>query len=115
MMEMMETASILKNATIRSLIIMDEIGRGTASDEGFALAWAITSHLLTRLPSRCLFATHYTGLAKLVAESGNGQCLMTRAIVGEDEDDGIVFLHSITPGVAEHSHAIEIARFAGIM
>lgn len=113
MLEMMETASILANATERSLVIMDEIGRGTAAEEGFALAWAIVDHLINKIKCRTLFATHYYGLAGLAqSHSDQTQCLQTSAC--SDSEGNVAFLHRLVPGVASHSFAIEIGRFAGL-
>lgn len=112
MVEMIETASILKNATVRSLVIMDEVGRGTGAEEGFALAQGITKYLLEK-GCRTLFATHYHQLGMLVKEHENTQCLMTSLSIEGDEEE-IIFLHNITKGVASKSFAIEIAKLAGI-
>lgn len=110
MVEMSETASILRQATDRSLVIMDEVGRGTAAEEGFALAWGICQYLY-KLGCRTLFATHYFRLAELVKTFSSSQSLMTAAHV--DEGD-LVFLHQIFPGTSTKSHAVDIARLAGI-
>lgn len=113
MVEMMETASILRHATPRSLVIMDEVGRGTAAEEGLALAWAIAEHLLAVVGCRTLFATHYYALAGLAEQSGGrAACLQTTAAA--DGLGGLRFLHRLEPGVAAHSFAIEIGRFAGL-
>lgn len=113
MMEMSETAAILKHASARSLVIMDEIGRGTAAEEGFALAWAIVQHILETIRCRTLFATHYYGLAPLVdSYPKQAGCLQTTAV--EDGQGGLAFLHKLVPGVASHSFAIEIGKFAGL-
>lgn len=110
MVEMSETAQILRQATSRSLVIMDEIGRGTAAGEGFALAWGICQYLY-KIGCRTLFATHYFGLAELVRTFPHSQSLMTMAQL---DKDGLIFLHQIFPGVSSKSHAIDIARLAGI-
>lgn len=112
MMEMLETAHIIKSATPRSLILMDEIGRGTSADEGYALAWAVCQHLNENLACRTLFATHYSQLADLVRSYAHGQLLKTTAY--EDDSGTITFMHSIVSGIASHSYAIAIARYAGI-
>lgn len=110
MVEMAETAKILRQATSRSLVIMDEIGRGTSAREGFALAKGICKYLYER-GCRTLFATHYTGLAEMLPEMPGMQCLMTSAeLIG----GSLCFLHHIQAGVAEQSHALEVARLAGI-
>lgn len=111
MVEMGETATILRMATQRSIVIMDEVGRGTSASEGLVLARGIVRYLLQRLSCRTLFATHYSELGKLVSES-NGKCLMTTLHV--EEDGTISFLHTLLPGIAQKSHAMEIARLAGV-
>lgn len=114
MLEMMETAGILRGATPRSLVIMDEIGRGTATEEGFALAWAIAEHLIRVIGCRTLFATHYYDLARLTEmHPGCTAALQTTASV-TDDGSGISFLHKLVPGVASYSYAIQIGRFAGL-
>lgn len=110
MVEMTETAKILRQATDRSLVIMDEIGRGTSAGEGVALAKGICRYLYKR-GCRTLFATHYAGLAELLPEMPGMQCLMTSA---ELVEGSLCFLHHIRTGVAEKSHALEVARLAGI-
>lgn len=119
MLEMEETASILRHATPRSLIIMDEVGRGTAADEGLALAIGIAKKI-HRIGCRCLFATHYTQLPQhlLLDEndstaSSRVQCWRTS--VTEDGEGGIVVIPRIVPGISEQSFAIPIARLAGIV
>lgn len=111
MVEMIETASILSSATARSLVIMDEIGRGTSAREGLALARGICQFLYEQVSCRTLFATHYAELAPVVKSFAAGQCLMTAARL---EDGHLYFLHQLFPGVAAKSYAIEIARLAGI-
>ncbi len=111
MVEMVETASILHNATDRSLVILDEIGRGTSTFDGVALAWAITEHLATRVRSRTLFATHYhelTELAELLDPVFN-----LNVEVREYEDQ-VVFLHRIVPGAAGRSYGLHVAKLAGV-
>lgn len=110
MVEMMETANILNGATKRSLVVMDEIGRGTAAKEGYALAWGVCKYLYN-LGCKTLFATHYSELSTLVESFPNSQSLMSAARL---EGDDLFFLHQIYEGVATKSHAIEIARLAGI-
>jgi DNA mismatch repair protein MutS len=111
MVEMTEAANILNNATVRSLVILDEIGRGTSTYDGVSLAWAITEHLHDRTACRALFATHYHELAQL-AETLPGLRNLN-ALVSE-ERDGIVFLHKIAPGSADKSYGIHVARLAGV-
>jgi DNA mismatch repair protein MutS len=111
MVEMTEAANILNNATARSLVILDEIGRGTSTYDGLSLAWGITEYLHDRVGCRTLFATHYHELAQL-AESlpGLRNC---NALVHEGPD-GIVFLHKIAAGSADKSYGIHVAERAGV-
>ncbi len=111
MVEMTEAANILNNATPRSLVILDEIGRGTSTYDGVSLAWGITEYLHDRVGCRTLFATHYHELAQL-AESlpGLRNC---NALVHEGPD-GIVFLHKIAAGSADKSYGIHVAERAGV-
>jgi DNA mismatch repair protein MutS len=113
MVEMIETANILNTATDRSLILLDEVGRGTATFDGLSLAWAIAEHLVQDggTKAKTLFATHYHELTKL-AEVNPGVKNFCMAIqeVGKE----IVFLRKVTPGVADKSYGIEVARLAGM-
>ncbi len=111
MVEMTEAANILNNATPRSLVILDEIGRGTSTYDGVSLAWAITEHLHDRLGCRALFATHFHELARL-AESLPG--LRNYNVEVQEGEGGIVFLHQIAPGSADRSYGIHVARLAGV-
>ena len=111
MVEMTETAAILNTATARSLVLLDEMGRGTATYDGLSLAWATVEHLHDALGARTLFATHYhelTLLAERLARLKN-----VRVTVRENAD-GIVFLHTVEPGAASKSYGIEVARLAGL-
>ena len=111
MVEMTETANILNNATPRSLIILDEIGRGTSTFDGVSLAWAIAEHIHDHLGSRTLFATHYHELVDLAQTKPN----LRNANVAVQEHDGeIIFLHRIVPGGADQSYGIHVARLAGV-
>ncbi len=111
MVEMTEAANILNNATPRSLVILDEIGRGTSTYDGVSLAWGITEYLHDRIGCRALFATHYHELAQLAENLvGLRNC---NALVHEDAD-GIVFLHKIAPGSADKSYGIHVAQRAGV-
>ena len=111
MVEMTETANILNNATPRSLIILDEIGRGTSTFDGVSLAWAIAEHIHDQLGARTLFATHYHELVDLAKTKPN----LRNANVAVREADGeIVFLHRIIPGGADQSYGIHVARLAGV-
>ncbi|MBV9126355.1 MAG: DNA mismatch repair protein MutS [Planctomycetes bacterium] len=111
MVEMTEAANILHNATARSLVILDEIGRGTSTYDGVSLAWAITEYLHDHLGCRALFATHYHELAQL-AETLPG-LRNYNVLVREGEGD-ILFLHQIAPGSADKSYGIHVARLAGM-
>jgi DNA mismatch repair protein MutS len=111
MVEMTEAANILNNATPRSLVILDEIGRGTSTYDGVSLAWAITEYLHDQVGCRTLFATHYHELAQL-AEKLPG--LRNYNVLVQEESEGIVFLHRIAPGSADKSYGIHVARLAGI-
>ncbi len=111
MVEMTETANILNNATPRSLIILDEIGRGTSTFDGVSLAWAIAEHIHDHLGARTLFATHYHELVDLEKTKAN----LRNANVAVQEHEGeIVFLHRIVPGGADQSYGIHVARLAGV-
>ena len=112
MVEMTETARILNNATPRSLVILDEIGRGTSTYDGVSLAWAIVEHLHDRIGCRTLFATHYHELTDL-DEFAGAACKNLNVAVKEWEDN-IVFLHKIVDGAADKSYGIHVARLAGV-
>jgi len=111
MVEMVETARILNTATANSLVILDEIGRGTSTYDGLSLAWAITEHLHEQIGCRTLFATHYhelTALADILPQVANLN------VAVREWDDSVVFLHRIIPGGADKSYGIHVARLAGI-
>ncbi|MEC8555524.1 MAG: DNA mismatch repair protein MutS [Planctomycetota bacterium] len=111
MVEMVETARILNTATEQSLVILDEIGRGTSTYDGLSLAWAIVEHLHDHLSARTLFATHYHELTQLE----KSLCGVRNFNVAVKEwDENIVFLHRIVPGGADKSYGIHVARLAGI-
>jgi DNA mismatch repair protein MutS len=111
MVEMIETAAILNQATPRSLVILDEIGRGTATYDGLSIAWATLEHLHDANCSRALFATHYHELTALVATLRQLYCATMK--VKEWKGD-IIFLHEVGPGAAERSYGIQAAKLAGI-
>lgn len=111
MVEMVETAAILNQATPRSLVILDEIGRGTATFDGLAIAWATVEHLHEVLGCRALFATHYHELTALAAQLHRLSCHTMRVKEWQDE---IVFLHEVAPGNAEASYGIHVAKLAGL-
>ncbi len=111
MVEMTETANILNNATPQSLVILDEIGRGTSTFDGVSLAWAIAEHLHDAVGCRTLFATHYHELVDLEKTKPR----FRNANVAVKESDGeVVFLHRIVPGGADQSYGIHVARLAGV-
>ena len=111
MVEMTETANILNNATPRSLVILDEIGRGTSTFDGVSLAWAITEHLHDAVGARTLFATHYHELIDLEKTKPR---LRNANVAAREHDGEIVFLHRIVPGGADQSYGIHVARLAGV-
>ncbi len=111
MVEMCETANILHNATPRSLVILDEIGRGTSTFDGISLAWAITEHIHDAIGCRTLFATHYHELVEL--EKTKPHLRNANVAVRESEGE-IIFLHQILPGGADQSYGIHVARLAGV-
>jgi DNA mismatch repair protein MutS len=111
MVEMVETAVILNQASERSLVILDEIGRGTATFDGLSIAWAAIEHLHDRNKSRALFATHYHELTALAERLPR----LTNVTVRVKEWKGdVIFLHEIVPGSADHSYGIQVARLAGL-
>lgn len=111
MVEMSETANIVNHATPRSLVVLDEIGRGTSTFDGLAIARAVAEHLHDAVKARTLFATHFHELTKLERQLKG--CRNYRVAVREDRDE-IVFLHRIVPGGADRSYGIYVARLAGL-
>jgi DNA mismatch repair protein MutS len=111
MVEMTETANILNNATARSLVILDEIGRGTSTLDGLSLAWAIAEHIALEVKSRTLFATHYHELTDL-AQRIKGVRNLNVAV--REWEDQVVFLHRIVEGGTDRSYGIHVARLAGV-
>lgn len=111
MVEMTETARILNTATKRSLVILDEIGRGTSTYDGISLAWSIVEHLDERLKCRTLFATHYHELTDLQHSLSE---VTNLNVAVREWDDQVVFLHKIVPGAADKSYGIHVARLAGV-
>jgi len=108
---MTETANILNNATASSLVILDEIGRGTSTFDGVSLAWAVTEHIHDAIGCRTLFATHYHELVEL--EKTKSRLRNANVAVREKESE-IVFLYQIVPGGADQSYGIHVARLAGV-
>ncbi|MBM3510637.1 MAG: DNA mismatch repair protein MutS [Alphaproteobacteria bacterium] len=111
MVEMIETAAILNQASARSLVILDEIGRGTATFDGLSIAWAAIEHLHDVNRCRALFATHYHELTALAARLKSLACRTMR--IKEWRGD-VVFLHEVAPGAADRSYGIQVARLAGL-
>ena len=113
MVEMQETANILNNATARSLVILDEIGRGTSTFDGISIAWAVAEflHNNPKVKAKTLFATHYhelTDLALTLSGVKNFNVLVS------ERNDQVVFLRKIVPGAADKSYGIQVARLAGL-
>jgi DNA mismatch repair protein MutS len=111
MVEMTETANILNNATARSLVVLDEVGRGTSTYDGLALAWAIAEDLHDRVRCRALFATHYHQLMDL---AGPGRGIVNCRVAVKEWGDEIVFLHRIETGGTDRSYGLHVAQLAGI-
>ena len=111
MVEMSETANILHNASERSLILMDEIGRGTSTFDGLSLAWSTARHIATQLRAFTLFATHYFELTSLADEV---EGIANVHLDAAEHRDGIVFLHAVQPGPASRSYGLAVAQLAGV-
>jgi DNA mismatch repair protein MutS len=111
MVEMTETATILNTATRQSLILLDEMGRGTATFDGLSLAWATLEYIHGRIGARTLFATHYHELTLLAEQLPR---LSNLRVAVKESPSGIAFLHSIEPGAASKSYGIDVARLAGL-
>jgi DNA mismatch repair protein MutS len=111
MVEMTETANILHNATTHSLVLMDEIGRGTSTYDGLSLAWACAVDLADRVGAATLFATHYFELTQLPDQYGS---IVNVHLDATEHDDRIVFLHAVQPGPADRSYGLHVAALAGV-
>ncbi len=111
MVEMSETANILNNATARSLVILDEIGRGTSTFDGLSLAWSIVEYLHNQVGAKTLFATHYHELTEL---AGRLKRLRNYNVAVREWNDQVVFLRKIVPGGTDKSYGIQVARLAGV-
>ncbi len=111
MVEMTEAANILNNATPHSLILMDEIGRGTSTFDGLSLAWAIARHIATRTRAMTLFATHYFELTTLAMEL---EACVNVHLDATEHADGIIFLHAVKEGPADRSYGLQVAQLAGV-
>jgi DNA mismatch repair protein MutS len=108
---MNETANILNHATPRSLVLLDEIGRGTATFDGLSIAWAVAEHLAVDIQARTIFATHYHELNELAALVPN---VANYQVTVKEMPDQIIFLHQVQPGGADKSYGIEAGRLAGL-
>lgn len=111
MVEMLETASILSQSTSKSLIILDEVGRGTSTFDGLAIAWSVLEHIHDKVRARCLFATHYHELTKMIDILPAAGCY---TIAIEENDQNIIFLHKIIKGAADKSYGVHVAKLAGL-
>jgi len=111
MVEMKEVANILKSATNNSLIILDEVGRGTSTYDGLSIAWAVVEYIIEHIKAKTMFATHYHELTQLQEEN---KVIRNLTIVAEEKNDEIVFLRKIVEGSTNRSYGIEVAKLAGI-
>jgi len=111
MVEMSETSAILHTASARSLVLLDEIGRGTSTWDGVSIAWAVSEHLHDRVGCKTVFATHYHELTQLADEL---PAVRNGNVAVEEVGERIVFLHRLRPGGADRSYGIEVARLAGL-
>src|SRR5690606_2169111 len=111
MVEMSETSAILHSATARSLVLLDEIGRGTATWDGLSIAWAVSEHLHERVRCKTIFATHYHELTQLAEEFVS---VRNYNVAVQEVGERILFLHSLRPGGADRSYGIEVGRLAGL-
>jgi len=111
MMEMLETATILKRSSAHSLIILDEMGRGTSTFDGVSIAWAVAKELTARVKAKTLFATHYQELTRLADEF---PAVVNLHVAVKEVGRQVVFLHRVEPGMAEGSYGVHVARLAGL-
>jgi DNA mismatch repair protein MutS len=111
MVEMTETANILHNATERSLVLMDEVGRGTSTFDGLSLAWSCAEYLAREIRAFTLFATHYFELTALPEQAAGVDNVHLTAV---EHNDHIVFMHEVQPGPASQSYGLQVAQLAGI-
>src|SRR5262249_51512797 len=111
MVEMNETSNIVNNATERSLIILDEIGRGTSTFDGLSIAWSVGEFLHDKIKARTLFATHYHELTKLATDRKG---VFNLNVAVREWNEQIIFLRKIVPGGADKSYGIQVARLAGL-
>jgi DNA mismatch repair protein MutS len=111
MVEMIETANILNNATSKSLILLDEVGRGTSTFDGISIAWAVAEHIAGTIKARTLFATHYNELTDLAV---NMEGIRNYNAVVKEWGDEVIFVRKIDKGPADKSYGIQVARLAGL-
>jgi DNA mismatch repair protein MutS len=111
MVEMVETAAILSQATPQSLVILDEIGRGTSTYDGLAIAWAVVEAMHDQVKCRTLFATHYHELTRL---AGRLDCLSLHHVRAREWKGDLVLLHEVAEGAADRSYGIAVAKLAGL-
>jgi len=111
MVEMSEVSYILKNATEDSLIILDEIGRGTSTYDGLSIAWSVTEYIAKEIKSKCMFATHYHELSEL---ENKIQGVNNYKILIKESGEDIIFLRKVSKGSIDKSYGIEVARLAGL-
>jgi len=111
MVEMSETSAILHTATAQSLVLLDEIGRGTATWDGLSIAWAVSEHLHERVGCKTVFATHYHELTQLADEFVS---VRNYNVAVQEAGERILFLHRLRPGGADRSYGIEVGRLAGL-
>ena len=111
MVEMAETSAILHSATTRSLVLLDEIGRGTSTYDGVSIAWAVSEHLHNRTGCKTIFATHYHELTQLAEDH---DAVRNFNVAVREVNDDVLFLHRLQPGGADRSYGIEVGRLAGL-
>jgi DNA mismatch repair protein MutS len=111
MVEMSETSAILHNATARSLVLLDEIGRGTSTYDGVAIAWAVSEHLHDRIGCKTMFATHYHELMQLPEKLAHAR---NYNVAVRETGDTVVFLHRLEPGGTDRSYGVHVAQLAGL-
>ena len=111
MVEMAETSAILHTATSRSLVLLDEIGRGTSTYDGVSIAWAVSEHLHDHVGCKTIFATHYHELTQLADEL---DAVRNFNVAVRETADQVLFLHRVEPGGADRSYGIEVGRLAGL-
>jgi len=111
MVEMSETANILRHATARSLVLLDEIGRGTSTFDGLAIAWAVAEHIHDRIGCRTIFATHYHELTQLAHEKDH---VVNLTMAVKEWQEKVLFLRKLVPGAASRSYGVQVAKLAGV-